>query len=245
MTSLRLTIMLGLVLACGYPVARALAAEAAGNVVFASGEVQAVDAAGHARYLIKGDLLFAGDTVRTAAGKVQIRFSDGGYASLKADTEYRLADYVYRGAANGSERGFFNLLKGTVRFVTGAIGKVNRERFRIETKTATIGIRGSAGLAVSCIAGSCAGKPDGTYLTTYAGILTITAGSFSADVHPQETYFCDGANCRQIDEQRVEMPAAPLVPQLEEGYRQGDQQRIDPGGHSHDHITPDGGGSSY
>jgi hypothetical protein len=96
---------------------------------------------------------------------------------------------VYRGAADGSERGFFRLLKGAVRFAMGAIGKANRRNFRISTNTATIGIRGSGGLVEQCEGGSCGGKADGTHLTTNAGILTLASGSFSGDVHPQETYF--------------------------------------------------------
>jgi len=222
-----------------------LAVDAAGKVVFATGEVSAIGADGRARYLIKGDQVFAAETVVTGEGKLQIQFSDGGYASLKAHTEYRLSEYVYRGAADGRERSFFDLIKGSVRFVTGVIGKANRKNFRIGTKTATIGIRGSSGLVVSCVAGGCSGKADGTYLTTYNGILTIRSGAFSTDVFPQETYFCDGASCVQINGDGAQTPAAEVLPDLDQGYRQGDQQIIEPGGHTHEHVTPDAGSPGY
>ena len=240
MQNLRRTILLSLsvLLAGAWMTSGVLAAEAAGKVVFASGDVKAIDVSGARRYLVKNDQVFAGDTVVTGDGKVQIRFTDNGYASLKADTEYRLSDYIYRGSPDGTERGFFNLLKGTVRFVTGLIGKSNRKSFRINTKTATIGIRGSSGLAVSCVAGSCEGKADGTYLTTYAGILTLASGAFSTEVHPRETYYCDGVSCSRIEAEASAIPVVPVVPELDERYRQGDQHSIDPGDHSHDHSPP-------
>ncbi len=238
MYDLRVLFLSGVLLALFWPAVEVLAAASAGKVVFAKGEVKAVDASGAGRYLIKNDPVFSGDTVTTGDGKVQIQFTDGGYASLKADTEYRLADYVYRGSADGSERSFFNLLKGSVRFVTGIIGKSNRKSFRISTKTATIGIRGSSGLAVSCVAGSCDEKADGTYLTTYAGILTLISGSFSGEVHPQETYFCDGLSCLQIEVEAAAPQSIQVLPDHDAGYRQGDQQSADPGGHSHGPSSP-------
>ena len=221
-----------------------LAADAAGKVVFATGEVSAIGADGLSRYLIKGDQVFAAETVVTGEGKLQIQFSDGGYASLKAHTEYRLSEYVYRGAADGRERGFFDLIKGSVRFVTGAIGKANRKNFRIGTKTATIGIRGSSGLVVSCVAGGCSGKADGTYLTTYDGVLTIESGSFSGDVFPQETFFCDGVSCVKVEAQGPLDTVGPIIPELDPPYRQGDQI-IAPGGHSREHVTPNAGSPGY
>ncbi|TDJ69995.1 MAG: hypothetical protein E2O35_00575 [Proteobacteria bacterium] len=242
----RFTIALILLVILGLATPWALAGSAAGTVVFASGEVKAIDAHGHTRYLIKGDRVSSGDTVTTDEGKVQIRFTDGGYASLKANTHYRLSDYVFRDSAGREDRGFFSLLKGTVRFVTGAIGKAKRKSFHIKTKTATIGIRGSSGLVVSCVAGSCGARADGTYLTTYSGILTIASGSFSGEVLVHETYYCDGTGCVVVNEDQSALPLAPLIPELDRGYRQGDQQHIDPGAHTPSQMSPGAArGSAY
>ena len=95
----------------GSPMSTAQAADAAGNVVFAKGEVSAVDANDASRYLIRGDQVFSGDTIVTGDGRAQIKFTDGGYASIRSQTEYSLSEYVYRGAADGSERGFSAYLK--------------------------------------------------------------------------------------------------------------------------------------
>jgi hypothetical protein len=191
------------------------------------------------RALIRGDLIFPHETVVTVDGRVQLKFTDGGLASLKPHTEYRIDEYNYSGAADGNERSFFNLLKGSVRFVTGAVGKLNRKNFRISTKTATIGIRGSSGLVESCVAGSCAGKLDGTYLSGYEGILTLTSGPFSGDVYPNETYFCaaGGEGCVLLNGGAPPQSDAAL-PQFDRRYQQGEQITHPPSEHSVEPIAP-------
>lgn len=56
---------------------------------------------------------------------------------------------VQAAAAPGS-RAFFKLLKGGFRAVSGLIGKVDRNAYRISTPVATIGIRGTDYLLVLC-----------------------------------------------------------------------------------------------
>ena len=203
----------------------ALGAGHAAKAAFVVGDVRAIDATGAARALGRGDFVFSGDTVATQKdGRAQLKFADGGMASLRANTEYRIDDYHYEGKADGGERSFFNLIKGSVRFVTGVVGHANKKNFRIKTKVATIGIRGSGGRVTSCVGGSCAGQADGTYLTTYAGILTLTSGPFSVDVNVDESYHCsEVGGCSKIEATEAQRIGTPM-PQLDETYRQGDQE---------------------
>src|SRR5690606_35872190 len=62
------------------------------------------------------------------------------------NTDFAIREYRYDGRTDGSERGLFGLLKGAMRAVTGAIGRVNRSAYEIQTPTATIGIRGTGGV---------------------------------------------------------------------------------------------------
>ncbi len=120
----------------------------AGRVDFAVGEVTATGTDGRARALAKGSEVSQGDTIVTgASGRAQIRFSDGAYSSLQPQTTFRIDDYQYAGQADGSEKGFFSLVKGALRTITGAIGRVNRNTYKVNTPTATIGIRGTEYLA--------------------------------------------------------------------------------------------------
>ena len=54
---------------------------------------------------------------------------------------------------------FFRLLKGGFRAVSGLIGHVNRDEYRVSTPVATIGIRGTDYIVVLCDA-ACAADPE-------------------------------------------------------------------------------------
>jgi len=120
---------------------------AAGRVEFAIGGVTAINANGAARTLSKGAEINSGDTIKTADGRVQVRFTDGGYMSLQPNTEFVVENYNYDGKQDGSERGFFRLVEGGLRAITGIVGRNNRPAYRVATPVATIGIRGSEFLA--------------------------------------------------------------------------------------------------
>lgn len=160
--------------------------EAAGQVKFVTGKVEGVAANGNRRALTRGSDIFSGDTINTAKdASAQIRFSDGGFISLQAESVFRVDEYNYQNKTDGEEKGFFSLLKGGLRAVTGAIGHVNRKTYQVTTPVATIGIRGtgyhavlSNGLFVSVSEGAIS-------LTNNAGTLTVPAGraAFVADLN--------------------------------------------------------------
>jgi hypothetical protein len=115
----------------------------AARVEFAVGNPVAVSANGQSRALSKGGEVQSGDTVNTNGGRVQLRFSDGAYVSLQPQSEFRIDDYRYDGKTDGSERGFFSLLKGGLRTITGLVGRTNKKNYQVSTTVATIGIRGT------------------------------------------------------------------------------------------------------
>lgn len=121
---------------------------AAGRVEFAIGGVSAISDSGETRSLNKGAEINPGDTIRTTDGRVQVRFTDGGYMSFQPNTQFKVEDYQYNGKTDGSEKGLFRLLEGGLRAVTGAIGHVNRNAYKMSTPVATIGIRGTEYIAV-------------------------------------------------------------------------------------------------
>ncbi len=64
-----------------------------------------------------------------------------------------------RASGTGS-RAFFRLLKGGFKAVSGAIGKVNREEYRLSTPVATIGIRGTRLTGQLCSPGDCEDRSE-------------------------------------------------------------------------------------
>lgn len=107
-----------------------------GQVIFVKGVVlRHFD--GQQQQLAAKNTLFAGDAVSTdAAGHVQIRFIDGGFVSVRPGTTLVIEHYH-------TESIRFRLEQGVGRFVTGDYGMARKDRFRVNTPVAAIGIRGT------------------------------------------------------------------------------------------------------
>lgn len=189
-------------------------AEPAGRVLYAIGEARAESAAGVTRVLARGTAVESGDTLVTERGRLQVRFSDGGLVALQPKTRFAVEEYRYAGTSDRDERSFLALLRGSVRFVTGLIGKRDRADYRIRTPVATIGIRGSGGRADMCVAGSCGARPDGLYLVGNYDVLTLTNTLYDRDVRPGDTFYikCDSCPIESVDvgpvaHQEIQLPA--------------------------------------
>lgn len=115
----------------------------AGKVEFAIGSPTAAGKDNRARPLTRGAAVYEGDLINTGAGRVQLRFTDGGFMSLQPQTQFKVEEYRFQGHADGSEKGVFNLVKGGMRTITGLIGKKEAKNYRVHTKVATIGVRGT------------------------------------------------------------------------------------------------------
>ncbi|MBM3390685.1 MAG: FecR domain-containing protein [Betaproteobacteria bacterium] len=221
-------------LAAAFP----LAGQAAGaaRVDFAVGDVKALSPDGRSRTLGKGAEIENGETVDTGSGRTQLRFSDGAMVSLQPQTQFRIDAYEFKGAADGSEKGFFSLLKGAMRTITGAIGKADRKAYRLDTAVATIGIRGTE------------------YAVAYGRSITVTTGSGLIEV-------CNNAGCLLVEAGQsayvldantppnftkrnalapLTQPQGPLAPGFSAGdspgalqapQHQAPQQRINQGGY--------------
>lgn len=125
----------------------------------------------------------AGDRIRTGAdGTVQLRFTDGALMSIQPGSDFRIEAYAYDAA---TQRGFFELLAGSVRAVSGRIGKRDRDDWRLRTPTATLGIRGTEFTVTEtpCPKRGCAGVEDaGFSVTVVSGRVAVTNDAGSVEV---------------------------------------------------------------
>lgn len=82
------------------------------------------------------------DNVITAdKSKAQIIFKDDTIITIGKNSDFSIAKYIFE--ANAEPVARFSLLKGSMRTITGKIGKIAPQKFIVRTKTATIGIRGT------------------------------------------------------------------------------------------------------
>ena len=82
------------------------------------------------------------DNVRTGNGRLSVRFLDDSVVSLTERSSIVVDEYIFDPDPSRS-RLALNMASGTARFLTGALGRINRENINIRTPVATIAIRGT------------------------------------------------------------------------------------------------------
>lgn len=173
------TLLLGMV----FPIASQAAGAAV--VLNTSGIVSVQRADGSVRALAKNSEVEEGDVITTQKGSyASFKFTDGGQLTLQPETTIKIDQYGFEQDKPEKDSFVFSLVKGGLRSVTGLVGhRGNRDAYKLNTETATIGIRGTDWRGRMC-ANNCSGKPNGFYVNVISGIInaTNTAGSvdFSA-----------------------------------------------------------------
>ena len=165
--------LLAAALAAAYPAVGH--AQTAARVDFASGNVTASTADGRSRQLARGADVQVGETVNTQDGRAQMRFTDGAYVSLQPQTQFRIDSYVFEGRGTPKESAVMSLLRGGMRTITGLVGRTNREGYRLQTTTATVGIRGTEFNVAYDTSGS-------VTMFVAGGTIAVTNGSGTTEV---------------------------------------------------------------
>jgi|GEM_PF-1489635 len=121
------------------------------------------------------------DTISTAKNsKAQLTFKDNTIITVGKQTVFSVEEYLNDTSANSDAK--FNVVTGTIRAMSGKIGKIAPDKFKVKTKTATIGIRGTdfivqvlptGELVVLCLQGTITVTPPNSNKT-----VVVPAGSF-------------------------------------------------------------------
>lgn len=121
----------------------AASAARVGEVVFAVGTPMRVLAAG-TEPVRRGAPVSVGDVLITGAGDhIHVRFVDGAFVSVRPGSRLVLEAYQFDAAAPAQSRVKFDLQTGVARSITGRAGQSAKDRFRLNTPVAAIGIRGT------------------------------------------------------------------------------------------------------
>ncbi len=166
-----------------------------GTIVQLSGTLSVKRADGSTRILSKKSEVIPGDTLETQKESyAQITFKDGASITMKPNTQFQVAAYTFNEAEPKKDNAVFSLLKGGLRAVSGLISKRgDQDAYKMNTATATIGIRGTIFDVDDCKSGACKkeGSEDshepGVYVSVRdgevlvgngVGTLSIAAGQF-------------------------------------------------------------------
>ena len=205
---------------CLILLASAALAAPAGSITHLSGTVSAKRAEG-SKLLSIGSEIQEGDELATQRDTyARIKFSDGSEVVMRPETALTVSNYAYSEDKPQSDNMVLNLIRGGLRAVTGLLGKRNRDRFKLDTGTATIGIRGTHFGALLC-ADNCASVPtvsgqapdNGLHVDVSSGAIVVTTNAGQQVVNTGEFGFVKNNLTLPIirppqDGVRVTMPQA-------------------------------------
>ena len=115
----------------------------------------------------RGTAIRVGDRIETGAGgHVHLRFVDGARLSVRPASRLQVENYSRASDASALTAIKFRLDEGVVRSITGAWGEAERDRFRLNTPVAAIGVKGTDFVV----------KSDGetTLASVYTGAIMLT-----------------------------------------------------------------------
>ncbi|MBI2769651.1 MAG: FecR domain-containing protein [Burkholderiales bacterium] len=179
-----------------------------GEATMVIGVAKLFSADGAARDIERGTAIRVGDRVETeAGGHVHFRFVDGGRLSIRPSSRMQVESYNHSAQQPALTAIKFRLDEGVVRSITGAWGEAARDRFRLNTPVAAIGVKGTDFVVKS--------DADKTTASVYTGaiILSPLVAGCAATLGP-----CQSGNEKLLSEemkgQMLELSRKQSSPQL-------------------------------
>ena len=149
-------------------------AKRVGLVETISGSVIAVNKNKISRKLFQGNPVYIGDKVITGEdGFVRLQMIDDAILDLRCFSIMVIEDYALNTA---NRRSILNLLQGSLRKVTGKIGKMSQDVYELKTPVASVGVRGTEYALRVFQSKGCGGTidtDDGLYLEVIKGLVDV------------------------------------------------------------------------
>lgn len=197
------------------------AAKKVGLVKTVSGSVIAVDKSKVSRKLLVGNPIYLGDKVITGEdGLVRLKMIDDAILDLRCFSIMVIEDYAIKPS---NRRSILNLLQGSLRKVTGKIGKMSEDVYELKTPLASVGVRGTEYALRVFQSKGCGGTietDDGFYLEVIKGLVDVHNTSGSVVVAVGETAYVPlpkVAPKKTKVKAGVLHPVQPVQPETEEG----------------------------
>jgi len=114
----------------------------------------------------KGMAVQVGDRIETErGGHIHLRFVDGAYVSVRPSSRLVIESYKYDAAHPEQGEVRFRLDSGVARAISGKVAQAARERFRLNTPIAAIGVRGTDFVVLA--------QSDGVWATVHSGAIVL------------------------------------------------------------------------
>ncbi len=170
--------------------------EAVGQVTQARGKAFAISLKKKRRDLEVGSEVFVGDRLFTGVdGFLRLSMIDEAKIDLRCNSEMRIEDYQLLRAGN---RSVIYLIKGSLRKITGSIGKVAKDVYEMRTPMATVGVRGTDYALRVMQSYGCDGSLDvnhnGLFVKVNSGAIDLKNAAGSVALNAGDAALVDGKN---------------------------------------------------
>lgn len=166
-----------------------------------------------------GERVSPGEVVSTGAGaRAVLHFDDDQWVLLHEGTQFRIVQFRYQAQEPAADRAVFELVRGVLRIITGALGHRSPGAFELRTDSMIVGVRGTDFMVavvnpsyLSVLQGSITASNDAGTAVFGAGELGAVASratpavSVARDALPAAVASAFG----QLGALRIELPAAP------------------------------------
>jgi len=120
-----------------------------------------------------GTIINEKDKITTGkSSRLQLIFNDKTIISLGKNSIFNVEEYFFDEQKPSQTKASFKVTKGIFKSITGRIGKINPTKFKLKTKSASIGIRGT--IFFGAIED---GQPDNIACTSGAIVVDTPSGS--------------------------------------------------------------------
>jgi len=162
------------------------------RVVRIKGNARATSIDGRARALQEGAAIYERDRLNTGiASYLVVAFNDESRVTLISNSELNIKQHRYKPEEPEASNSLLEFIRGGLRLVSGIIGKINNDDYKIATPTATIGIRGT-GFDLLCqgLCNSDAGGTDsGLFARVWDGSIELQADNDSLLLNTDQNAF--------------------------------------------------------
>lgn len=150
----------------------------------------------------KGESIFEGDVIKTSSnGHIHLRFIDGALISVRPNSVFAIHQFKYDPSQPANSQVRLSLEVGEMRSISGAAAQAAKERFRLNTPLAAIGVKGTDFVTVA--------ESNATRVTVHQGAIVMAPfdGSCKADA----LGVCSSSRARELT---AEMSGIALVYRL-------------------------------
>ncbi len=165
--------------------------ERVGEVIEVRGQTIAVDQLKVSRNLAAGDGVFVGDKIVTGGdGFIRLHMIDNAKLDLRCYSIMVIEQYNLQANRRGS---ILNLMQGSLRKVTGDIGKEREDTYELKTPVASVGVRGTEYALRVFQSKGCDGSvdtgDDGLYIKVIEGLVDVHNKAARTEVAKNDTLY--------------------------------------------------------